>query len=196
MSRQAARSEATRAKLVAAAQDLFAKRGYAGVGTEEIVRRVRVTRGALYHHFVDKRDLFRVVHESLEAEGMERIASVVAEAGSDDPIEVMRAGTRAFLDGAVDPGRARITLVDAPAVLGWAEWRAIDLRHGLGLTIAVLQAAMDAGRIAKRPAEPLAARFVAALGEAGIRVATADNPKAARAEVEDALFALIDGLAQ
>ncbi len=195
MSRQTARSEATRAKLISAARDLFAQHGYVGVGTEQIVKRARVTRGALYHHFADKRDLFLAVHESLEAEGMERIASVIAAAGSDDPIEVMRLGVRAFLDGAVDPGRARITLVDAPAVLGWAEWREIDLRHGLGLTIAVLEAAMDAGRIARRPAEPLAALFVAALGEAGIRVATAEDSEAARAEVEDALFALIEGLA-
>jgi hypothetical protein len=80
-------------------------------------------------------------------------------------------------------------------VLGWAEWREIDARYGLGLASAALQAAMDSGRVAPRPVEPLAAIFVAALGEAGIRVASAADPAAARAEVEDALEALIDGLA-
>jgi AcrR family transcriptional regulator len=196
LSRQAARSEATRAKLVAAARELFAKRGYAAVGTEQIVKRARVTRGALYHHFADKRNLFLAVHERLEAEGVERIAAALAGAGTEDPIEAMKVAVRAFLDGALDPGRARITLIDAPSVLGWAEWREIDARHGLGLASAALQAAMDAGRIERQPVAPLAGILVAALGEAGIMVATADDPVAARAEVEGALETLIDGLSR
>jgi len=195
MSRQAARSEATRAKLVAAGRELFAKRGYAGVGTEEIVKRARVTRGALYHHFTDKRDLFRAVHETLEAEGMERIAGALADAPGDDPIVAMRVAVGAFLDGALDPGRSRITLIDAPSVLGWAEWREIDARHGLGLASAALEAAMTVGRIPRQPVAPLASLLVAALGEAGILVATAADPVSARGEVEHAVLSLIDGLA-
>jgi AcrR family transcriptional regulator len=196
VSRQAARSEATRAKLLVAARELFAKRGYAGVGTEEIVRRAKVTRGALYHHFADKRDLFRAVHESLEVEGVERIAAALAGAGADDPVEAMKVAVRAFLDGALDPGRARITLIDAPSVLGWAEWREIDARYGLGLASTALEAAMAADRIPRRPVAPLAGILVAALGEAGILVATADDKVRTRSEVESALEALIDGLAR
>ncbi len=196
MSRQAARSEATRAKLIAAARDLFAKRGYAGVGTEEIVKRARVTRGALYHHFADKRELFLGVHETLEAELIEKIAAALADAATEDPVEAMKVAVRAFLDAALDPGRARITLIDAPAVLGWAEWREIDARHGLGLASAALEAAMAAGRVERQPVAPLASLFVAALGEAGILVATAADPKAVRAEVEAAVESLIDGLAR
>jgi AcrR family transcriptional regulator len=192
LSRQAARSEATRAKLVAAARDLFAKRGYAGVGTEEIVKRARVTRGALYHHFADKRELFRAVHEALE---VERIAAALADAQTEDPIEAMKVAVSAFLDGTLDEGRARITLIEAPSVLGWAEWREIDARHGLGLASGALEGAMAAGRIERQPVAPLANLFVAALGEAGILVATADDPAAMRAEVEGALGSLIDGLA-
>jgi AcrR family transcriptional regulator len=195
VSRQAARSEATRAKLIAAGRDLFAEHGYAGVGTEQIVKRARVTRGALYHHFADKQDLFRAVHEALEAEGMERIATALGDAAPDDPIEAMRVAVSAFLDGVLDPGRARITLIDAPSVLGWAEWREIDARHALGLASAALQAAMDAGRIKRQPVGPLAGIFVGALGEAGILVATADDPASARVEVEAAVMTLIDGLA-
>jgi AcrR family transcriptional regulator len=194
VSRQAARSEATRAKLIAAARELFAGHGYAAVGTERIVKRARVTRGALYHHFADKRDLFRAVHEELEAEGVERIAAALTGAATEDPIEAMKVAVRAFLDEAVDPGRARITLIDAPSVLGWAEWREIDARHGLGLASAALEAAMDAGRIERQPVAPLAGILIAALGEAGIMVATATDPAAARAEVEAAVETLIDGL--
>jgi AcrR family transcriptional regulator len=193
--RQAARSEATRAKLISAARELFAERGYADVGTEEIVKRAKVTRGALYHHFEDKRDLFRAVHETLEAEGIEEIAAALAAAGTDDPIAAIKVAIAAFLDGTVEPGRSRITLIDAPSVLGWAEWREIDNRYGLALARAALEGAIDAGRIPRQPAEPLAHLFVAALGEAGIMVATAADPKAMRAEVERALGALIDGLA-
>jgi AcrR family transcriptional regulator len=195
VTRQAARSEATRAKLITAARELFAKRGYADVGTEEIVKRAKVTRGALYHHFEDKRDLFRAVHETLEGEGIEMIATALADAGTDDPIAAMKVAVSAFLDGTVEPGRSRITLIDAPSVLGWAEWREIDNRHGLALAKAAIQGAIDAGRVKPQPVEPLAHLFVAALGEAGIMVATADDPKAMRAEVEQALGSLIDGLA-
>lgn len=193
--RQEARSEATRARLVRAARELFAANGYADVGTERIVERAGVTRGALYHHFADKQDLFRAVVEVLEGELMERITAALAEAGTDDPIEVMKVAVGAFLDLVLEPGRARITLLDAPAVLGWAEWREIDARHGLGLAAAALEAAMVAGRVERRPVEPLAGIFLAALGEAGIRVASAEDPETKRAEVEDALGALIDGLA-
>jgi AcrR family transcriptional regulator len=195
VSRQAARSEATRARLIGAARGLFAKRGYAGVGTQEIVRRARVTRGALYHHFADKRDLFRAVHESLEAELVAGIAAALESAETDDPVEAMRVATSAFLDAAVDPGRARITLIDAPSVLGWAEWREIDARFGLGLAEAALTAAMDAGRISRQPVRPLAHLLLAAMGEAGVIVASAADPAATRREVEPALNSLIDGLA-
>src|SRR5919106_3686611 len=93
---QSERREATRAALVGAARELFAERGYAGVGTEEIVDRAGVTRGALYHHFDDKKDLFRAVHEELERD---LVASIGAQtAGIEDPWELLVNGVRAFLD--------------------------------------------------------------------------------------------------
>jgi AcrR family transcriptional regulator len=94
VSRQAERSDATRARLVSAARALFAKRGYASVGTEEIVRQAKLTRGALYHHFDDKRDLFRAVHEQIEGELTDAIAAELAGAGTDDPIEALRTAVR------------------------------------------------------------------------------------------------------
>ena len=125
------------------ATELFAERGYGAVGTEEIVARAGVTRGALYHHFRDKRDLFRAVFERLE-EGL--VASIASQmAGVEDPWEVLVTGMRAALDAATEPAVIRISLLDAPAVLGWREWRDIEARHGLGLVAAGLRNAMDQG---------------------------------------------------
>jgi AcrR family transcriptional regulator len=194
VSRQAERSDATRAALVRAARELFAGRGYADVGTEEIVRSAAVTRGALYHHFEDKRDLFRAVHEQIEGEVTERVGAALADSDSDDPVEALRTAARTFLDACTEPEIARITLLDAPSVLGWAEWREIDERYGLGLTIAGLTMGMDAGRLRRQPVRPLAHLLLAAMGEAGMVIANADDPQAARAEVEPAIISLVQGL--
>lgn len=191
-SRKAAQSEATRAQLVDVATRLFAERGYAGVGTEEIVRQAGVTRGALYHHFANKRELFRAVHEGVERDLVQRIGAGVT--GVTDPWEVMVAGMRAYLDACTEPTVMQISLIDAPSVLGWEEWREIDARYGLGLVTTALGAAMDTGALRRHPVEPLAQLLLAAMAEAGLMVATASDPAAARDQVEAALLALLDGL--
>jgi AcrR family transcriptional regulator len=192
-SRRAEQSEATRAALLKVARKLFAEHGYAGVGTEEIVQRAKVTRGALYHHFRDKKDLFRAVHEQLEAEMAEKIGRQLAEGNLSDPLELLAEGARTFLDHTTGP-LARITLVDAPSVLGWEEWRAIDEKYGMGLVMAALHGAIEAGVVAEQPVKPLAHLLLAALGEAGMLIANAEDPKATRAEVEPPLTALLEGL--
>lgn len=183
---------ATRESLVAAAAKLFTARGYAEVGTEQVVAAARVTRGALYHHFTDKRDLFRAVHERVEQQLVEGIAAKMD--GVADPWEVLLTGTRAFLDACDDPAVKQIALVDAPAVLGWREWREVDERYGLGLMKAALGAAMQAGALRQVPLEALAHLMLGALAEAAFVIANADDPAAARADAEEALFALLEGL--
>jgi AcrR family transcriptional regulator len=190
--RREAEARATREALVDAAIELFTKKGYAGVGTEEIVGRANVTRGALYHHFADKRDLFRAVFERVEADLMEGIASKME--ATEDPWDLLMAGMRAFLDACEEPAVKQIGLTDAPAVLGWQEWREIDNRHGLGLTRAALQSAVDAGAMRPIAVEPMAHLFVAALSEAAFVIAHSDKPRKARAEVEEALVQLVEGL--
>ena len=190
--RKAAQSEATRAKLVRAGRKLFGKRGYAGVGTEEIVRAAGVTRGALYHQFADKRELFAAVFEDLEAALIAEAAERVA--GAADPVEALRGGLRGWLEACSRPDVQRIVLVDAPAVLGWEDWRAIGERHGLGVTIAALQAGMDAGTLAPQPVRPLAHVVVGALDEAALYVARAEDPAAAMAETAQVLDRLVDSL--
>jgi len=178
-----ARSEATRRQLVTAARALFGARGYADVGTEEIVRAAGVTRGALYHQFRDKADLFAAVAEEIEAEVAERIATGAANAADDageDPLAVLRAGAHIFLEACAEPEVERIILLDAPAVLGWEVWRDLAARYGLGLVQFALQSAMDAGAIIAQPVEPLAHVLVGALDECALYVARADDPAAAR----------------
>jgi AcrR family transcriptional regulator len=190
--RREAEARATREALIDAALELFTERGYAEVGTEEIVARAKVTRGALYHHFEDKRDLFRAVFERVEGDLMKRIGATMDVAA--DPWNLMIAGMRSFLDACEEPAVKQISLTDAPAVLGWREWREIDNRHGLGLTRAALQGAVDAGVMRPIAVEPMAHLLVAALSEAAFVIAYAEKPRQARAEVEEALVQLIEGL--
>ena len=192
--RQIDRSAATRGKLVDAARSLFAERPYAEVGTEEIVRRAQVTRGALYHHFTDKRDLFRAVHEKLEGELMESIAAQLAAVGAADPEEALRVGLRSYLDACADPSFARITLIDAPAVLGWTEWREIDERYALRLIEVGIEGGMESGVLRRQPVRPIAQLMLGAMGEAGLRVANSSDPVKTRSEVEAPLMAWLDGL--
>ena len=192
MSRKTEQSEVTRAALVAAARTLFTEREYSGVGTEEIVRRASVTRGALYHHFKDKRDLFRAAHEQVEEEMVAAI--VAAMEGATDPVELLVAGARRFLDLCLDPTWTQIPLIDAPSVLGWREWREVDMRHGLGLISAALQGGMDAGVLRVQPVIPLAHMLLAALSEAGLMVATAADPGATREQVEPTVLGMIESL--
>ena len=190
--RREAEAQATRDALIRAALELFTNSGYASVGTEEIVARAKVTRGALYHHFADKRDLFRAVFERVEGELMERI--VASMEATDEPWELLLAGVVSFLDACEEPAVKQISLTDAPSVLGWQEWREIDNRYGLGLTRAALQGAVDAGVLRPIAVEPMAHLFVAALSEAAFVIAHSDRPRKARAEVEDALLQLVEGL--
>ena len=173
------RSEATRQRLVAAARELFGARGYAGVGTEEIVRAAGVSRGALYHQFRDKADLFAAVAEQIEAEIAGRIAADASGAAAD-PAAALRIGARLFLDACAEPDVERIILLDAPAVLGWEAWRDLAGRYGLGLVQLALQTAMDAGAILPQPVAPLAHVLIGAINECALYVARAEDPPAAR----------------
>jgi hypothetical protein len=128
----------------------------------------------------------------MEAEIVAAIADRMA--GIEDPIELLTTGTRAFLDHCMDPAHARVNLLDAPSVLGWEEWREIDMRHGLGLVVAGLQAGIDAGALRAQPVRPLAHLLLAAMGEAAMMIANSGDPKATRDEMEVALLEVLEGL--
>ena len=189
---KAEQADATRTALSAAARQLFTERGYAATSTTEIVERAGVTRGALYHHFAAKDELFRAVFEQLEGEVTEHVAHEALT--SPDPLEQLRRGTRAYLDACIDPAVQRVVLLDGPSVLGWETWQEIEQRYGYGLVLAGVEAAIAAGLISAQPVEPLAHVLFGALTEAGMVVARADEPRTARADMEAAMDRLLDGL--
>jgi len=195
MSTREERAEATRAQLLDVAAELFASRGYAAVGTEDVVRQAGLTRGALYHHFADKRELFAAVHERVEQELVATIGERMAAArDSATPVELLIIGMRSFLDICVHPAVLRISLLDGPTVLGWARWRDVGERYGLGLVIGGLEFAMQAGELRRQDVRPLAHLLLAALSEAAQLIAHAEHQEQARAEVEPAMLALLNGL--
>jgi AcrR family transcriptional regulator len=164
------------------------------VGTEEIVKRAGVTRGALYHHFADKRDLFRAVYARMEAEIVAEVVGSIGDIPPDDPLRPLEVGIGLFLDACEDPVRVQIGLVDAPSVLGWEEWRRTGAEHGFGLIAGALEAAQAAGQLRRTDTRTLAHLLLGAFGEAAMLLAHAANKKAARKDVEDALVAIVDGL--
>src|SRR4051794_13733641 len=129
---QQERSATTRAALIDAARRLWGARGYADVGTPEIAAAAGGTRGAMYHQFADKAALFLATAETVEAGVTRRLGEAVLAAGATDPAGALRAASTAWLDVSQEPEVRQLILLDAPAVLGWAGFRDVALRHGLG----------------------------------------------------------------
>jgi AcrR family transcriptional regulator len=188
---QAKRRAATRRALLDAARSLFAERGYHGTAAEEIVRRAGLTRGALYHHFEDKKDLFRAVVDEMEGEIDEEIEE--AERAQSGLPEAVMAGYRAFIDAVLDPEMRRTFFLDGPSVLGW-EWHQIDARHAVGKIEEGLEALIAEGLMEPQPIKAMARLINGVLLEAAFFVATSEDPEAARDEIWDAMERLLGGL--
>jgi AcrR family transcriptional regulator len=171
---------------------LFSERGYAAVSADEIVAAAGVTRGALYHHFDDKHDLFRAMFEDFERSLTDEIRLAIEAAG--DSASILAVGLARFLDICERPDVVQLALTDAPAVLGWAEWRSIEARHGLGLIRATLERAAGAGLLRPAPTDVVAHLVLSALIEAALLIAHAVDRGAARAAAEEGLRLLLSGL--
>lgn len=190
------RSRTTRAALEQAGRSLFAERGFAGTSAEQLVAAAGVTRGALHHHYGDKRGLFLAVLEQIETEATAEIESAVAAVDRADVLGGMTAGLTCFLELCGRPEMVRIVLMDAPTVLGWPAFREFEARHGLGLITAELQRATDAGLIPVAPVPVLAQLLLSAITEASLIVAHSADPDRARVETQHSLLLLITGLLQ
>jgi AcrR family transcriptional regulator len=183
--KRAAQGRATRAQLIEVATGLFAEHGYEGTSIEAVLTAAGVSRGALYHHFAGKEALFRAVLEALA----ERIAVEQTQiiSGCADPVEALRTGALAWIDMAGDPVIQRIMLVDAPSVLGWEQWRAMDEGRTVTAMRAMLQVVSDSGRLPAELVGPFANMILAALDEAALVVARAPDSRSAVAEERQAV---------
>lgn len=187
-------SEGAREALLAAARELFAAHGYDSVSTATILARAGVSRGAMYHHFAGKRELFEALYLEMEDELMVRLAG--AAGGASSPLGGLRAGSRAYLHECERPSDwARINLRQSREVLGADRWQELAAERGIGAVRAMVAAAMDAGETPSDDASVVASVYLAALIEAGLQVARAADPPATRAAAERTLDRLLDGLA-
>jgi AcrR family transcriptional regulator len=188
--RKRARGEATRQELVEAATRLFAANGYEDTSIEAVLGETGVSRGALYHHFASKEALFEAVVEQLGAECSRKIVQSVADV--QDPAEALRKGSRTFLELAGDPVFRRISLIDAPAALGWEKWREIDERHSFGLMKETVEALAVAGRVEHELVDVVSHMLLGALVEVGMLIARAENRKEATKRGEAAIDDLLE----
>lgn len=189
---QAERLAVTRATLMREARLIFAASGYDAAATEEIVQRAKVTRGALYYHFKDKRAVFEAIVEEVAREIAAAIDERAEPAG--DPLQALIEGTRAFLDACLDPAVRRIYLIDAPAVLGWHRWREIDAPHGLRSLREGVAAVLAAGSNPGLGVEPVTFLLSGAFNEAALWIAEAKDEKIARREMDRTLVQLMERL--
>ncbi|HWG61483.1 MAG TPA: TetR/AcrR family transcriptional regulator [Streptosporangiaceae bacterium] len=192
--RRAEHASDTREALVAAARRLFATQGYDGTGTEQIVAEARVTRGALYHHFRDKADLYRAVVAEAAGEVARQLIGERLGEPSGSPFDDVRAGVSAFLDVCVSGDFQRIVLVDGPRVLGTDAWDELVDQYGRSLLEEWLSRAVAAGDIARVPVQPLARLIIAMLTEASLAIAGSGAPADTRDELGTTLDRLLTGL--
>jgi AcrR family transcriptional regulator len=148
----------------------------------------------MYHQYADKTKLFLAVIEAVEADVIQRLAGAVGAAAPETPADALRIAADAWLEIASEPEVRQLVLLDAPSILGWAGFREISLRYGLGMTEQLLSAAVEAGQVRPQPIRPLATIMLGALDEAAMSIANADDPEQEKAEVRTVVHNLIDGL--
>ncbi len=194
MPTQAERTEATRGRLIATARRLFAERGFAATSTEEILSEADVSRGALYHHFPSKTDLFQATFEQVEDELTARVLQSAGAGGETDPMRILRIGFDAFLDQCLNPEVQRIVMLEGPTVLGWDLWHELDERYAFGSIKTVLSMAADIGRIEPSAVDPLTHLLVGAVMQAGMVVARSEDPLAAKRAMTETFAGLVSAL--
>ncbi|WP_148046406.1 TetR/AcrR family transcriptional regulator [Halostreptopolyspora alba] len=172
---KAQQREATRRELVATGRELFAAKGYSAVSLTELTQRAGVTKGALYHHFGSKLELFRAVITEVQHDVGKRVAAVAESA--PDPWTRLTSGCAAFLAASAETEVQRIMLVDGPAVLGWSEWRAMDEAASERHLTEILTELVEHRIIAEQPVTPLIHLLSGAMNEAALWLARSEDSR-------------------
>jgi AcrR family transcriptional regulator len=183
--------EETRTALLAAARELFGERGYAATTLDDVAGVAGLTKGAVYHHFGGKRELFQAVFEQIQREVSDRVVTVFLE---PDHWLALTEGCQLMIDAQLDPAIQRIALHDARSVLGWDAVRSVENRYGAVGIRGALRKAMQGGVIQRQPPRPLALMLSGAIAEACFHVADADDPVVAREEVRVLIVRFLEGL--
>ena len=185
-------SESTRQALVDSAVDLFTKRGYAGTSLDEVVKRARVTKGALYHHFSGKQALFEAAFAQVETRSIESLTAVLT--GEGGAWDTAVAALRAYVRKCLEPEYQRIIVHEAPVVMGWERWREAEEQFSFGLLRTAVQLLVDAGEIEEAPVEIMARLLFGALSAGASTIASSSDPKRTGREVERAILRVLEGL--
>jgi len=189
MTKRAAQGRATREQLIEVATRLFAERGYEDTSIEAVLAVAGVSRGALYHHFTGKDDLFGAVVESVNDRIMTEL--VATTAGAADAFDALQAAALAWIDLAGDPVIQRIILTDGPSVLGLERWRTMDEQRSVGAARAMLQEISDSGSLPPELVESFAHMILGALDEIAMVIARAEDQEAALADGRAAVRELL-----
>lgn len=192
VSRREENAAATRRALIEHAAKLFADKGFARTSMDEVAMRARVTKGAVYHHFVNKQALFRAALELVDEQTMARVVAASGSAGS--PWDVALAGLNAFLDRCLDPDYQQICFRDGPTALGFVQWWEHGERHVEGVLEAVLVALREDGAIVTGDVDALATALYGALTAAALAMTRAQDKQAARDTMGRTLIELLEGL--
>jgi AcrR family transcriptional regulator len=185
-------SEATRQALVDSAVELFTKRGFAGTSLDEVARRARVTKGALYHHFAGKHALFEAAFDAVETGAMAKFADALSSA--KQPWDMVHAGLQIYLRVCLEPAFQRIVVHEAPVVMGWERWRESEEQYSFGIVRSSLQVLLDSGEIDPLPAEELARIVFGALTAGAMVIAGAEDQQRASADVAKVIERVLTGL--
>jgi AcrR family transcriptional regulator len=187
-SRKEQNFDATRAALMAVARKHFARDGYSDAEIAAIAADARVTTGAVYHHFANKKGLFIAVAEDLEAEILRTAASVTG----DDAWQRLIRGFEKLIDLCAAPAVQRIVFVEAPQVVGPEAWRKIELQYAFGTLRNVLTALQDAGIIKPYPIDLIARTLLALLHETSAELARSKHDPAVRTQISEMVAGMFD----
>ncbi|GAB2976782.1 TetR/AcrR family transcriptional regulator [Amycolatopsis acidiphila] len=182
-------SESTRSALVDSAVELFTERGYAGTSLDEVAKRARVTKGALYHHFSGKQALFEAAFAQVESGVFGRLEEIMQGPGA--PWERALGGLREFISSCLDPSYQRIAIHEAPVVMGWERWREAEDRASFGLIRSSLEDLIEAGELDSVPVEITARLLFGALSSAATEIASSPDPEKVGAQVESVIVQLL-----